>query len=158
MAPPASAPAPAAAPSPPRRPRLLLVLVWGALAVALGAGGAAAWLLLGRGERAEATGRRPTPVFRAGTVIVNIAETEGRRYLRATIELGAATPEDLRRLEAHRTPILDGAIGVLGATSLPALLDPAGREHLKDRLRARINATVGGEVVSQVFFTEFVVQ
>jgi len=90
--------------------------------------------------------------------VVNVAETNGRRYLRTTLELGAAAPKAARRLEEQRTPIIDSAIDVLSSTPLEELLNPARRDALRESLRKRINETVGGDLVSQVFFTEFVVQ
>ncbi len=150
-----AAPAPSAIPKP---RRLLLLLTWAVLATAVVASGAAAWLLLFQGPRAEAVARGPSHVLKAGTVVVNIPNTDGRRYLRATIELGAASAKDLKRLDEQRAPVIDAAIGVLSGTELAGLLDPARREELKSALRAKLNATVGGQPVTQVFFTEFVVQ
>lgn len=155
-----AAPAPAATAPPPRSTRrTLFVLTWCALAVALLASAGAAWLLLFRDRRAEPVAeRQPLHVFRAGTIVVNVAETNGRRYLRTTLELGAAAPKAARRLEEQRAPIIDSAIDVLSSTPLEELLDPARRDALREHLRTRINEVVGGDPISQVFFTEFVVQ
>lgn len=160
MAAPTSPPAaPAAAPAAAPKPRrLLLLLTWCVLAAALVASAAATWLLLFQGPRAEAVVKGPIHVARAGTVVVNIPNTDGRRYLRATIELGAASPKDLKRLDEQRAPVLDTAIGVLSGTELATLLDHARREELKTTLRTRLNETLGGQPVTQVFFTEFVIQ
>ncbi|MBI4245880.1 MAG: flagellar basal body-associated FliL family protein [Candidatus Rokubacteria bacterium] len=155
ISPPPAAPPPAA---PPRPRRLLLILTWGALAVALLISGAATWLLLFNGPRAEAVARGPAHVFRAGTLVVNVSGSEGRRYLRVTVELGAGSPKDFKRLDEQRAAILDAAIGVLGATSLETLLDHDQRDPLKTALRTKLNQTLGGQPVTQVFFTEFVIQ
>lgn len=138
--------------------RALIILTACALGVALLASGTAVWLMVFPGPRAEAVSKAPAYVFRAGTLVVNINETSGRRYLRTTLELATVSAKEGRRLEEQRTPLLDAAIGVLSARPLDELLDPSKRESLKGQLRARLNSAVGGEPITQVFFTEFVIQ
>lgn len=138
--------------------RLLVILTVLALAVAALATGIAVWLVVFQRPRAEAVGKNAPHVFRAGTLVVNITETNGRRYLRTTLELGTASAKDGRRLDEQRTPLLDAAIGVLSARRLEELLDPAKREVLKAELKRQLNAALDGEPVTQVFFTEFVIQ
>jgi flagellar basal body-associated protein FliL len=148
--------APAAPPHTPRR--LLLVLTWCALGLALLATAGAAWMVFFQAPHADAVTRAPAHVFRVGTLVVNVAATNGRRYLRTTVEVAAASARESRRLEEYRTPLVDAALGVLGATPLDDLLDHTKRDALKTELRRRLNATVGGEPIAQVFFTEFVIQ
>jgi len=151
--------APTPAPTPPAgRRRLLLVVMFCALGVAIAASSIAVWLFFSPNARAEAVSRGPAYVFRVGTIVVNVAETNGRRYLRATVELAAPSSKEMRRLDEHRTPLVDTAIQVLGATALDSLLDHGQRETLKTQMRDRLNQAVGGQAVSQVFFTEFVIQ
>lgn len=147
----------AASPATGRR-RFLLVVMFCAVVVAIAATSVAVWLFFSPNARAEAVGRGPAYMFRVGTIVVNVAETNGRRYLRTTVELAVPSSKEMRRLEEHRTPLLDTAIGVLGATPLEGLLDHAQREKLKAQMRERLNEAVGGQPVSQVFFTEFVIQ
>ncbi len=154
----AAAPAPPAAAPAARSRRLLLLLIGVALAVAVAASGAAVWLLLSRGKHPPAPPERELHVIRVGTLIVNVAETNGRRYLRTTLELGAVSAKAVKALEERRTPILDTAITVLGATPLEQLLDHERRETLKTTLRDRLNQTLEGQPVAEVFFTEFVIQ
>ena len=153
-------PQPEATVVPPSPRRGLMVLTWCAVGVALLATVSVVWLLVLNGPRAEAVQqqRAPVHVFRAGTIVVNVAESGGRRYLRTTLELGTPSAKEGRRLEDMRAPIIDAAIGVLGATPVEALLDGSKRGALKDELKKSINERVGPNTVSQVFFTEFVIQ
>lgn len=155
--PPPAPPEPVATTASPRHG--LMILTWCAIGVALLATVAVVWLLVLNGPRAEAVpqNRAPVHVFRAGTIVVNVAESSGRRYLRTTLELGTSA-KDGRRLEDLRAPILDAAIGILGGTPLDTLLDHTKREGLKEELKNRINERIGAGGVSQVFFTEFVIQ
>lgn len=154
----AAAPPQAVTPPPASR-RLLLALTCSALGLAVVATVAAAWILfVPRSPVAEAVNPAPAHVMRVGTLVVNVAGTNGRRYLRTTLELGTASARDGRRLEDHRTPLMDAALGVLSATPLEDLLDHDRRAALKHQMRARLNATVGGEPIEHVYFTEFVIQ
>jgi flagellar basal body-associated protein FliL len=148
--------APPAAPGEPRR--MLMILTAVALTVAVLTTGVAVWLVVFQKPRAEAVSKNPAHLFRAGTLVVNITETNGRRYLRATLELGTASAKEGRRLEEQRTPLLDAAIGVLSARRLEDLLDPGKREVLRTELKRQLNAAVDGAPITGVFFTEFVIQ
>jgi flagellar basal body-associated protein FliL len=147
---------PAPAPGEPRR--LLVILTAVALSVAVLTTGVAVWLVVFQKPRVEAVSKNPAHLFRAGTLVVNITETNGRRYLRATLELGTASAKEGRRLEEQRTPLLDAAIGVLSARRLEELLDPSRREVLRTELKQKLNGAVDGAPITGVFFTEFVIQ
>lgn len=100
----------------------------------------------------------PSRTFSLGTVVVNVAETEGRRYLKATVELGinGALPKEL---EARKTQLVDLMISVLSSKSLASVTSTEGREQIKEEILSRINAELGnGAKIQRVFFTEFVVQ
>jgi flagellar basal body-associated protein FliL len=99
----------------------------------------------------------PEHVVKVGTIVVNVAGTDGRRYLRTTLELGAKAKES-KHLEELRAPLLDAAIGILGGKPLPELLDPEERDGLREELLERLNEVTGGHGISHVFLTEFVVQ
>jgi flagellar protein FliL len=146
-----------------RLPSRRVLLIAGAVVVVLGAGGGSAWfvLLRGRAHRpvpaAAHVDHGPAHVWKAGTVVVNVAGTGGRRYLRTTIELGV-DPKTAKQLEEHKAQIIDAAIGVLGAEPLDHLLDPAQRDPLRAHLMERLNGSLGRHDVTHVFLTEFVVQ
>jgi len=96
-------------------------------------------------------------VLKAGTVVVNIAGTEGKRYLRTTVEVGAAL-KDVKHLEELKAPLLDAAVEVLGKKPLAVLLEPGDREPLREELRTKFNAALGHPAVTRVYLTEFIIQ
>jgi flagellar FliL protein len=147
-------------PAPARgRARLLLALA-GAVVLLLGGGGAG-WYFFLRGEAKAVAKEAPTPapqsVFKLGTVVVNVAGTQGRRYLRTTLELGAGA-KDAKHLEEIRPALLDAAITVLSARPMDNLLRPEERDGLRGELRTRLSQAPGSRPVTHVFLTEFVVQ
>lgn len=148
--------------APPRRRRGLLFGIVGALLVLLLGGGGAAYYLLVLGKartpKAEAAAPRgPEHMFKVGTIVVNVARTDGRRYLRTTVELGA-TEKAAKHLEKFRALAVDTAIGVLAAKPLEVLLDPGQRDALRDELRGQLNHALGDHAITHLYLTEFLVQ
>jgi flagellar FliL protein len=149
--------------APARRSPLLLIVA--ALVVVLAGGGAAGWFffLHKPGVKATATeahadeAKPPAHLVKAGTVVVNIAGTEGKRYLRTTLEIGASA-KDAKHLEEFKAPLIDAALDVLGTKSLAALLEPADRQLLRDELKKKFNAALGHPAVTHVYLTEFIIQ
>ena len=90
-------------------------------------------------------------------MVVNVAGTEGKRYLRTTVEVGAA-PKDAKHLEELKAPLLDAAVAVLGKKELASLLEPGDRQELREELKTRFNAALGHPLVTHVYLTEFIVQ
>ncbi len=100
----------------------------------------------------------PSRTFTLGTVVVNVAETEGRRYLKASVELGinGGLHKDL---ETRKSQFVDLLIAILSSKPLVEVTSTEGRERIKTEILDRINAELGGGArVQRIFFTEFVVQ
>ncbi|MFQ5828968.1 MAG: flagellar basal body-associated protein FliL [Candidatus Methylomirabilia bacterium] len=96
--------------------------------------------------------------WRLGSIVVNIAKTNGRRYLKTTIELGLAEGTRKKTLEEIRSVLRDASLGVLATAPLDELLDAERREDLKERLLERLNDAAGAPVLTHVLLTEFIVQ
>src|SRR5262249_157922 len=150
----------AEAPAKSKRPLLLIAL---ALVVVLAGGGGAGWFFFMRQHDAvkpaaahAEEAKPPAHVLRAGTVVVNIAGTEGKRYLRTTVEVGASA-KDAKHLEELKAPLIDATIEVLSTKPLDKLLEPE-RDPLRTELKTRFNAVLGHPVVTHVYLTEFLVQ
>ena len=152
----------AGAPAARRSPVMLIVA---ALVVVLAGAGGAGWFFFLQKPAVKAVSTEahaeeappPGHVMKAGTVVVNIACTEGKRYLRTTLEIGAA-PKDAKHLEELKAPLLDAALDVLGTKPLATLLEPGDRQPLREELRKKFNTALGHPVVTRVYFTEFIVQ
>ena len=146
----------------PKARGLLYALIGLALLVALGAGG---WFVFGRPAGSAKPGepevRREVTVkatVSLGSVVVNVGQPDGRRYLKVGVELGVPGPKDTKEVEEHKAQILDLLISVLSTTPVDVLGSEEGRAGLKKALLARIRDELGLEKVSRVYFTEFIVQ
>ncbi|TVQ97932.1 MAG: flagellar basal body protein FliL [Desulfovibrionales bacterium] len=147
---------------------LLLVLLL------LGGGGAAAyWFLMGPGAEsgeqageqavpgAEATGTRAdfTPeIVRLDPFIVNLADPLGRRFLRMTLDVEVRDRAAVGEVQRSTSRIRDAVILLLAGKSFADLASMEGKITLKNEIVERLNQIVGGGRVTNVYFTEFVVQ
>ena len=92
-------------------------------------------------------------------VVVNVAQTEGRRYLKTTIQMEVADEEKtVKEVEARKAQLLDLLIATLAKKSLVELTTPDALDRLRTELYERVAQELGHEKVRRVFITEFVVQ
>jgi flagellar FliL protein len=103
-----------------------------------------------------ASGKELTVDF--GKIMVNLAGAEGNRYLRINLVLAGNNPGIKEIIKTNDVALRDGVITVLSAQSLSNLEANDGRETARRALISRINGILGGPVVSQIYFTDFVIQ
>lgn len=157
---------------------MVSMTVAGVLAVA-GCGGVLVWLAksgklnLG-GSKVEAATivvvePPKTHLVVLDPLLVNLADPGGHSYLRVGMSLRVedkplpkgAKPEEpakgkpVNEFEADER---DTALGVMGRQTAAALLEPEGKERLKTELRAALAEHVKEVKVTDVLFTEFLVQ
>jgi flagellar FliL protein len=136
-----------------------------ALALALGGIGAAAWRL-GIGQ----VGPQPSVVAAAvtngrdGTLepmdpfIANLGDEDGRRYLKATIQVefydSIAPPEFHHRLPQSRDMLLT----LFSSKTFAEVRTPQGKAVLREEIVNRLNTVLNEDAVKAIYFTEFIVQ
>ncbi|MEI8386779.1 MAG: flagellar basal body-associated FliL family protein [Verrucomicrobiota bacterium] len=103
-----------------------------------------------------ATGKELTVDF--GKIMVNLAGTEGNRYLRINLVFASNNPGIKEIIKTNEVALRDGVITVLSAQSLANLEGNEGRETARRSLISRVNGILGGPVVTQIYFTDFVIQ
>jgi flagellar protein FliL len=92
-------------------------------------------------------------------VVVNLAQSEGRRYLKATVHLEVPEEEKVvKEVEARKPQLLDLLVNLLSKKTLTEVTAPEGLDALRAEILERMVQAVGKEHVRQVFVTEFVVQ
>lgn len=152
-----------AAPAKKKRRGLLVTLVAGI--VMLGVAGGAAWYFL-RGTATEAHASSEPPIEERGLVsfepfLVNLTDTGGNRFLKASIGLVVENEAEAKHLE--ESPVVMGhlrsaILELLTMQSAPVLVTPEGKEALKQGIRARAGELLHDRKVLDVLFSEFVVQ
>lgn len=147
---------------------LLLVLL-----LLVGGGGAAYWFLTGPGAKSEedalkqdesqAERQRARAEFVPEIVtlepfVVNLADPLGRRFLRMTLDVEVLNRAVVADVQRNNSRIRDAVILLLAGKSFADLASMEGKITLKNQIVERLNQIVGGGRVTNVYFTEFVVQ
>ena len=158
--------APAAAPAtdpkakPKKKGKTKLFLMIGVVLLLAGGGG---WYFFLRAKpvAAKAVVAKAEGVVQFEPFVVNLADAGGARFLRVTLQLAVPT-------EADATKVQDGAVlfkrlrsallELLAQQTSEALVTDAGKQALKKAILERASKVLGEIHVSDVFFSEFVVQ
>lgn len=117
----------------------------------------------GKGDQAEAV------VIPLGEFLVNLTSTSGVRYLRAEVSVALkGLPEQKKKEEGSKEEsplppgdmaiIKDRVVAVLSAGDFAQLRSAAGREKLKQQVKAHVQEGLPDYEVTQVLFTSFVMQ
>jgi flagellar FliL protein len=97
-------------------------------------------------------------IFPMDTFIVNLADDGGKRYLRITMDLeltqGTAADDLKKRLPQMR----DSVLMVLPSKRFDDIRTVEGKTSLRNEIIANLNGLFGQESISNIYFTEFVVQ
>ena len=113
------------------------------------------------GGEAGAGGSKPEevkPVVSLDTVIVNLADPGGTRYLRVTMDLetgGKAAADEIGK----RVPQLrDAVLMILPTKRFADISTLEGKIALREELIGALNEMLGSGTVARIFFKEFVIQ
>ena len=149
-----------------------LFIVIGLVVVLLlvGGGGAVYFLVLQKpepaaehaGGDAKHEGAAKSPTSLGETVelppfIVNLAG-EGGRFIKIVVVLQVSSAAAKEELTNRAPQIKDSVISVLSSKTPDEVLTPEGKLELKLEIVKRINQSLTSGVVTEMFFTEFVVQ
>ncbi len=102
--------------------------------------------------------RPATSMASLPSVMVNLADAAGDRYLRVGMEVEVSTPDAVRELDAQAPKVRDAIIILLSGKTYTELSSAEGKMALKNEVAARLNQILGTPRVIRIYFTEFVVQ
>src|SRR5262249_53681283 len=135
------------------------------LAIAAGVAGAAWWFeLRPEPDPAEAM---PQPIAKRPEVgallaldpfIANLADEDGKRYLKTTIQLeffARRVPDDA---SARIPQIRDLLLTLFTSKLFAEIRTPDGKALLRDEVMNRVNRALRKDLVKAVYFTEFIVE
>jgi len=146
----------------------IIILIVLALAV-IGGGGGVAWFLMGNGseeahgsqEKAashEATHDEPGPVVDLDPFVLNLADRDVTRYLKMTVKVELDRPEEETDFEKRMPAIRDALLVLLTSKESLNLRTVSGKRRLRDEIRARTNRLMKKGKITNVFFTDFIIQ
>ena len=148
-----------------------LVLIAGVVVLLAGAGGGGYWWWSHRAPadpKAEAKAKeeeKHDPAD-AGVVsfepfVANLADEGGSRFLRASLKLVVAGAEAAKEVEESPVEVAQLQSAILETLTVQTaehLVTPEGKAALKKQVIAKANHILHGTKVTDVLFTEFVVQ
>jgi flagellar protein FliL len=154
--------------SAPRRRGRWVLFVFVLLAL-LGGGGASGWWWMhhraeaGDGHEAEATPPAPdrSAILPLEPFVVNLADRDASRYLRVSLRLVIADKRQLHAIEAdavRMTRVRSEILESLSECTAGELVTAEGKAALKRSIAERASALLQDTQVTDVLFTEFVVQ
>ncbi len=98
------------------------------------------------------------PLFSLDTFIVNLADPQRNRYLRITMDLELAASSDAEKLNERLPQIRDRILMILPSKRFEEIASMEGKTALRDEIIGKLNGLFPTEVISNIFFTEFVIQ
>ncbi|MFN3535597.1 MAG: flagellar basal body-associated protein FliL, partial [Desulfatiglandales bacterium] len=114
------------------------------------------------GEKESKKGKEtkaiPKPLLRLDTFIVNLADQDSSRYLRITLELELMDEVTLQEIEKRMAPVRDAVLSILPTKKVQDIVTAEGKQVLKNQLMEAINKNLAKGKVTNIFYTEFVIQ
>ena len=97
-------------------------------------------------------------LFPLDTFIVNLADQERSRYLRVTMDLELLAPADTEKLNQRLPQVRDRILMLLPSKRFADIASTEGKTALRDEMIGKLNGLFPETVITNIFFTEFVVQ
>jgi flagellar protein FliL len=97
-------------------------------------------------------------MFPIDPFIVNLAGSEGKRFLKVTISLELSTPEVHMELKENIQKVTDSILVLLSSKSFEDVYSVRGKFKLKDEVTTRVNRFLVVGHVKDAYFTEFIIQ
>lgn len=98
------------------------------------------------------------PLYSLDTMIVNLADHGGKRYLRVTMALELSDPEAATTIESRLPQVRDAILMILPTKTYDEVSTTEGKIALRGEVMEKINSLMTKGRVNNIYFTEFVVQ
>ncbi len=98
------------------------------------------------------------PLYALDTMIVNLADHGGKRYLRVTMALELSDPEAVVTIQNRLPQVRDAILMILPTKNYDDVSTSDGKIALRNQVMEKINSLMTKGRVNNIYFTEFVVQ
>ena len=109
-------------------------------------------------EKPQAQPEEPGEIVKIEDLIVNPAGTGGRRFLKVAAAIEVHDPKTAREAELRSAQLRDLLLRDLAARTLDELTDPVAKEEMRVTIIDELNEILGQGKVTNLYFTEYVVQ
>jgi flagellar protein FliL len=145
--------------------KLKLIIIIVVVFLLLAGGGSAAYFLFFKaksatGEKKSAAQEKPkeSVFWPLEPFIVNLIDNEGERYLKVVMQLELSDQAMLAEMKLLSPKLRDTILDLLSSKTYKEMIDPLGKQRLRDEIAMRMNMNVKTGKVLKVYFTEFVIQ
>lgn len=141
-----------------------IIIIVIALFVLGGAGAGAYFFLLkskplsAEKKHTEQAKPQTTVFWPMDAFIVNLIDNDGERYLKVVMQLELSDQPAVEELNLLKPKIRDSILDLLSAKTYKEMMDPIGKQRLRDEIALRANGYLTKGKVLKVYFTEFVIQ
>jgi flagellar protein FliL len=97
-------------------------------------------------------------MFPLDTFVVNLADGNGKRYLRATMQLELSPEQTVATLEQRLPQIRDVVLTILPTKQFQEIRTVEGKATLRTEILTKLNELFNSASVANIYFTEFVIQ
>jgi flagellar protein FliL len=145
---------------PKKKPKFKWILIASVALVVVASGAITGFYLMTKADSKKPLPEKPVvlSIWPMEPFIVNIAETNGERYLKIVIQLETSDPGVGPELEQIKPRIRDSILDLLTPKAYKDLMDLAGKQRLREDIAGRINNILQRGKVTRVYFTDFVIQ
>lgn len=98
------------------------------------------------------------PMLPLETMIVNLADEGGKRYLRVTMALELSGPDAAESINMRLPQVRDTILTILPTKTFKDVSTTDGKVALRNEIMGAVNRLINKGRVSNIYFTEFVVQ
>jgi flagellar protein FliL len=144
---------------------LKMIIIAVVILVVLGGAGAGAYFFFLKPKAtsadkkpAEQTKQTVAIFWPLDAFIVNLIDNEGERYLKVVMQLEASDQSAVDELNLLKPKVRDNILDLLSAKTYKEMMDPIGKQRLRDEIVLRVNGYLTKGKVLKAYFTEFVIQ
>lgn len=98
------------------------------------------------------------PLYSLDAFIVNLADNDGKRYLRVAVDLELSDAALIDEMNKRLPQVRDSILMILPSKKLEDLQSVQGKTALREEIIATVNSFLIKGHVSNLYFTEFVFQ
>jgi flagellar FliL protein len=98
------------------------------------------------------------PLYSLGTLIVNLADEGGKRYLRVSIDMELSDQALQEQVEKRLPQIRDTILMILPTKTYKDINTTEGKQTLRTQIISELNNFLSNGSITNLYFTEFVVQ
>jgi flagellar FliL protein len=110
------------------------------------------------GSKPSSGGKSKITAPLPGKVLVNVAGTQGTRYLLVNMTLVSQNSDLKSMIEKHEAEMKDVAASALANKTIADLEKPGARNVIRSELISVFNNVLGDGTVTEIYLTEFAVQ